>query len=116
MPKNRNSLKAQRTKAFNAQGGLCFYCEQPMWNEHPTELSRRRDVLRRAVRLFQCTGEHLNPHSKGGTSNQKNIVAACLYCNSKRHRRRKALTPKQFKALVKKRVNSGRWNTHLLNV
>ncbi|WP_339009581.1 HNH endonuclease [Aeromonas popoffii] len=35
--------------------------------------------------VLQCTGEHLQPRSNGGSNQPANIVAACRHCNGTRH-------------------------------
>jgi len=62
-----NHLPVLRYHACRAQGGLCFYCRQPMG----------RNV----------TAEHLRARSDGGPDTHENIVAACRYCNLQRHAR-----------------------------
>ncbi|PLW66895.1 HNH endonuclease [Pseudohalioglobus lutimaris] len=112
MPKSkrRKSLKKPRTRAFHNQSGLCYYCQQPMWLTSPTELTVNYGITHRRAMLLRCTGEHLIAHAEGGGSNSSNIVAACLYCNRQRHRRRGDLPPARFRDFVRKRMKQGRWH------
>lgn len=113
MRNTRKSLKIPRNKAFREQEGHCFYCSRPMWCENPDEFSIAHGVRKPLLRQCQCTGEHLKPHSCGGTASKENIVAACFYCNSKRHKRKAKMDPIQYRSYVHKRVAKGKWNTFI---
>ena len=108
--KNRPFLKNPRTRAFHAQGGRCYYCKQPMWAESPDELTSQYSITRKQARLLQCTGEHLEPHSMGGSARADNIVAACRYCNEQRHRRKTVPSPGDFCTFVISRLAKDRWH------
>ena len=110
MAKSRKSLVKPRSIAFTRQAGRCFYCSQPMWSETPIEFASKHKITLGQAKRFQCTGEHLIAHQDGGTSTQKNIVAACLFCNQKRHQRKEAPHPEQYKELIHHRMNQGRWH------
>ncbi|BEP50504.1 HNH endonuclease [Variovorax sp. V116] len=58
-------LQSLRRAACREQGGVCYYCLQPM----------RGDV----------TAEHLQARRDGGKDTRENIVAAHRLCNSRRH-------------------------------
>ena len=112
MAKNqqRKSLKNPRKHAFKAQQGVCYYCSQPMWTNSADELTARYPISSKQARWLQCTGEHLTPHSEGGSCAQANIVAACLYCNIGRHNRTVALAPEKYKIRVQKKLARGKWH------
>ncbi|MGZ3765951.1 MAG: HNH endonuclease [Mucilaginibacter sp.] len=59
-----------------------------MWSHNAVELVSEYDLTLKQARHFQCTGEHLEAHSQGGTVAQANIVAACRFCNQTRHRQK----------------------------
>lgn len=59
------NLQFLRRAACREQGGLCYYCLQPM----------RRDI----------TAEHLKARRDGGKDTRKNVVAAHQLCNARRH-------------------------------
>jgi len=100
------SLKKLRTQSFHAQNGRCFYCGACMWLKSPDELGMRP----RSARSFQCTAEHLVARQDGGKDAPGNVVAACCLCNLRRHKRpAPAPSPEAYKALVRKRVDKGRW-------
>nr|WP_209399021.1 HNH endonuclease [Marinobacter salsuginis] len=60
--------------------------------------------------------EHLVAHSEGGSAGQSNIVAACRFCNEKRHTRKNPPDPQAYSALVERRLQKGGWNSHLLDL
>jgi 5-methylcytosine-specific restriction endonuclease McrA len=70
----------------------------------------------RSCKLFQSTAEHLIARSDGGSDAPKNIVAACYFCNSSRHKAAKPKRWRDFQAYVSQRVQRGRWNTRLLDL
>lgn len=109
MSKPRISLKKPRNRAFNQQQGLCYYCGTLMWAKSPKEVISKLKVTKKQAESLMCTGEHLTAHRDGGDDSYENIVAACLYCNQKRHKRKDDLSPVKYKALVKRRLEKGRW-------
>jgi 5-methylcytosine-specific restriction endonuclease McrA len=115
MKHKRIPLKIPRTKAFIKQNGLCYYCHLPMWNISTKELSIKFKVSKKNLSNFKCTGEHLTPHSEGGSANQSNIVAACWFCNSKRHQRKTIPNDEEYHRFVQKRVHLGKWNTNYIS-
>lgn len=99
-----------RLAKMHAQGGRCYYCDQPMW-EHKKELQERPDRWTNGKpRALQCTAEHLIPRSDGGADTSENIVAACWYCNTTRHRKKQARSPQEHRAHVRKQMRKGRWS------
>jgi len=116
MAKNRPSLRAPRTKAFNKQNGRCYYCNLPMWIDDVSSFSQRYELTLKQAQLFKCTGEHLIAFHEGGTTNQSNIVAACYYCNSRRHKPKEALSPERYKKKVQSRMRSGKWHTGFISI
>jgi 5-methylcytosine-specific restriction endonuclease McrA len=108
--KKRPSIKKPRHSAFLKQGGRCFYCGQPMWEDNQMAFAERHGLTMRQARRFQCTGEHLTPHSQGGPATPGNIVAACLHCNKSRHSHGADRTPEAYLTRVRSRMNAGRWH------
>jgi len=106
----RRSLKTPRHSAFLKQGGQCFYCGQPMWEENPLAFAERHGMTMPQARQFQCTGEHLTPYAQGGSATSANIVAACFRCNKCRHARGAELTPEAYLSHVQSRMNDGKWH------
>lgn len=86
-----------------------------MWNKEPSEVLKKYNVSIKNLVHFKCTGEHLIAHSEGGSAKQSNIVAACLFCNFKRHQRKKRPNDIQFQNYVMYRVKSGKWNSGLIS-
>lgn len=68
MGDRRRSMKL-RDAAYQKQGGLCYYCKQPMVYGDPDS-------------PFACTAEHLISYSNGGRATEDNIVAAHRRCNN----------------------------------
>jgi 5-methylcytosine-specific restriction endonuclease McrA len=110
MARPRKSLKTPREKAFKAQGGRCYYCNNEMWLDSLEELAHRKGCTPKQARWLKCTGEHLIPHSEGGSASQKNIVAACHFCNQRRHDGRKANSVAAYIARIRKLMRAGRWH------
>lgn len=105
------SLSRFRLDAFRRQAGRCYYCTAPMWHGDWRTFAREYKLPERVCRHLQCTAEHLHARSAGGSDSRDNIVAACRFCNLRRHRGRNvAPTPSAFKMLVLRRVSAGRWH------
>lgn len=103
------TLKNIRRSKMHAQGGRCYYCGLPMWDpalvNEPPAIYRTQAVQKK----LRCTAEHLLPRSEGGVNSAKNIVAACWYCNTRRHHKRQPLSPDAHRAHVRKRMAAGKW-------
>lgn len=72
---NRGERRRLRTQLWEAQGGLCCWCDrmmnrQPGSDAHPEPLN--------------VTLEHLTPRNLGGTDAIENLAAACFECNQNR--------------------------------
>ena len=98
-----------RNAAAKKQKYRCFYCSAPMWQKDLAAFAAAHQISTKKARFLQCTAEHLQPQSSGGKHTGDNIVAACFFCNNKRHARAKAPTPTVYKKFVQQRVLSGRW-------
>lgn len=92
-----------------AQGGRCYYCDLPMWDQRLAVETHPQTEGKHPSKALLCTAEHLNPRSEGGGNGADNIVAACWFCNTTRHRRKRPQSPQQFKTHVMKRMRQGRW-------
>jgi len=66
----------------------------------------------RLTRLLRSTAEHLVVRCDGGRDERSNIVAACHWCNDRRHRGRPHTAPSAETYLhrVACRVAAGRWH------
>ncbi len=102
-------LRKIRDRKFVEQGSLCFYCNQPMWAGTPKKFQIAHSISKRQADWFQCTAEHLMAAAEGGADSPANIVAACKFCNSMRHRAKRPLAPDSYKAKVRRRLDLGRW-------
>lgn len=105
----RKSVIKHRSAAFDRQGGRCYYCGYQMWRDSLEAFAQLHGYSLRCARLQQCTAEHLKARQDGGADSRGNIVAACLLCNRRRHQRKKAPEPEQYKAFVRQRLSQGRW-------
>ncbi len=104
------TLIKSRVKAFNLQQGRCIYCELPMWTDDPQVFAKKYKITIKQAKLFQCTAEHLKAKQDGGKDVESNIVAACHYCNQKRHKCKSPKDPIAYKQHVTKRLCKGKWN------
>lgn len=98
-----------RQSNMHAQKGQCYYCSLLMWERAPHDehlIICQTPAIRRMLR---CTAEHLVPRSDGGKDAADNIVAACWFCNTRRHHRKQPLSPDAYRADVQKRMSTGRW-------
>jgi len=103
------SLTTLRQLAARHQHYRCYYCSLPMWCNDPQAYMRAYGVSAAQAKLLQCTAEHLIPKCIGGTNSKLNIVAACRYCNAKRHARRQPMEPIEYKRFVHQRITKGGW-------
>jgi 5-methylcytosine-specific restriction endonuclease McrA len=107
-------LNKSRLKAFKQQQGRCIYCELPMWLDNSQVFALKYKITGRQAKDFKCTAEHLLARKDGGEDNQSNIVAACHYCNQKRHKRKLPKDPITYKHYVITRISKGKWNADLM--
>lgn len=81
-----------------------------MWLSEPNEYASQHRMTIKEASRFRCTAEHLVARKDGGGDRGANIVAACFFCNRRRHARAKSLSPERYGALVSQRVLAGRWH------
>lgn len=105
-----NALINFRREAFQNQNGRCFYCGSLMWTKDVKGFARSHGISEIEAARFQCTAEHLTARCDGGRTSRDNIVAACRFCNIKRHRRKNPLAPDIYRAYIKKRYKKGKWH------
>ena len=110
MSKHRISLKSLRKNAHRAQGGRCYYCALPIWEEGSSRFASAHQLSLKQARLLKSTGEHLKAHAESGKANRSNIAAACTYCNSHRHRMKQPLRPERYKRYVHRKMAKGGWH------
>lgn len=72
----RNKRK-QRRRVFHREGGLCFYCDEPV-------SLNVRNVPGSPFPPYMATLDHIIPKCEGGERNEENSVCACWRCNNKR--------------------------------
>jgi 5-methylcytosine-specific restriction endonuclease McrA len=100
-----NRIASHRSRAFAQQNGKCFYCDLPMWIDSSKAFSEQKGLTAGQCAQFECTAEHLQPKCGGGRDNRANIVAACHHCNATRHKRKKPLSPDQWRATQVRRAS-----------
>ncbi len=104
------SVKNHRFSAFQSQAERCYYCGFLMWLKDKDHFAKNHKLTRKEAVKFQCTAEHLVAQCDGGKDNKGNIVAACLFCNQKRHHRKKPDDPQSYKQLVQRRIIKRKWH------
>ena len=109
------TLIKSRLKAFDLQQGRCIYCELPMWLDNPEAFAKKYKITIKGAALFKCTAEHLLARQDGGKDKESNIVAACYFCNQKRHTCKNPKDPISYKHYVSNRVGKGKWNSVLIS-
>jgi 5-methylcytosine-specific restriction endonuclease McrA len=103
------SIQILRLRAAMLQGFRCYYCELRIWLDDPGGFAARYKLTTRQARPLRCTAEHLQARADGGSNRRDNVVAACRYCNSRRHRTRTPLSPPAYRAHVRRRMQQGKW-------
>lgn len=103
------ALKNIRRTKMLAQEGRCYYCGLPMWDEALNDCPAAEYRSSRRPKTLRCTAEHLLPRSEGGVDTPENIVAACLFCNQRRHRAKCPRSPEAHRTHVRRRMAAGRW-------
>lgn len=104
------NISKQRLAAFKKQSGKCYYCGSMMWLKDRKQFAFANGITESEASRFQCTGEHLLAKCDGGKDSYKNIVAACLFCNNARHKRKKPPVPGKYKSLIQSRLKKGKWH------
>jgi 5-methylcytosine-specific restriction endonuclease McrA len=105
-----NRLNRLRYKAFKRQTGRCYYCGLAIWIKGPEEFAHRREISFKQAAQLQCTAEHLIARRDGGSDSPQNIVAACAYCNRRRHSQKSARSPEKHRTHVRARMARKRWH------
>ena len=103
-------LAALRKSSFKTQSCRCHYCRFPIWEKNPESFALVHKITRKQAQWFKCTAEHLVAKQDGGLDTPENIVAACRWCNSRRHMRKTVPAPKAYLQLVQHRVRRGHWH------
>jgi hypothetical protein len=106
----RKPLLRPRTIASHSQQNRCIYCLLLMWCSNPSAFAAQHGLTLKQVRNLQCSGEHLKSHLDGGTADCRNIAAACLTCNRRRHRMKLAFDPPYYFLYVQTKLAQGKWH------
>ncbi|MFN4350995.1 MAG: HNH endonuclease [Hylemonella sp.] len=105
-------LQHLRQRAFTRQGCRCFYCGQLMCTGDTHLFAQKLGITARQAKWLRCTAEHLRARQDGGRDTADNIVAACFWCNTRRHlgRPKRAPDANTFATRVRGRVARGKWH------
>ena len=95
-------LVRHRHAAWLRQGGCCYYCDRATWEEVAETFAGGQGLTKRQIRLLRSTAEHLIARQDGGTDAAANIVSACWFCNSRRHRTRRPLDAARYRLRVQR--------------
>lgn len=109
MPSTK-AIKNLRRQAAREQGWRCFYCQLPMWDTALEEFIERYGISPGLAKRFRCTAEHVEARCDGGKDVAPNIVAACLFCNTARHKAKHPVTAAKHALKVRSRLAKGRWH------
>lgn len=107
---SKNTLKNLRKQAAEQQGWRCFYCRLPMWETHPQGFIVHYGLSTGLAKRFRCTAEHVEARSDGGKDVAANIVAACLFCNTTRHKAKHPVDAAKHASIVRSRLAKGKWH------
>lgn len=112
IPMTKTAIPSLRRHAFERQQGRCCYCGLPMWEADPERFAARYAISARLAALLRCTAEHVVAQRDGGRHHPRNIVAACAFCNSRRHKGRAESAPsaENYRRHVQRRIATGRWH------
>ena len=104
-------LAKLRIQSAIAQQGCCFYCGLKMIEPTLPELATTGVPLR-WHKYLRCTAEHLKARQDQGRDVAPNIVAACWWCNSRRHFKRedRAPAPDAYQQRVQSLMMKGCWH------
>lgn len=108
------AISRRRREAAQAQSLICYYCGLPMWETDHVGFAQRHQLTVAQAALLRCTAEHVVARCDGGSDSRANIVAAHLYCNCKRHARRRGITSPNYQEYVQARMRAGRWLAGML--
>jgi hypothetical protein len=86
----------------------------PMWLDNSATFANKYKITTKQAKFFQCNAEHLEARQDDGKDGESNIVAACYFCNQKRHKCKKPKDPVSYKRYVGSRVVKGKWNSVLI--
>lgn len=68
-----------------------------MWEQNRDGFAKKFGFSIAEASKFQCTAEHLRARCDGGKDWPRNIVAACLSCNTGRHQLKNPPSPQEHK-------------------
>ena len=110
-----NKLFSHREQALVRQDGRCCYCKLPAVPQSKlNDFALAYGLSKAIAKALQCTAEHLHARCDGGRNVAKNIAAACITCNQRRHRMNPAPTPDRYREIVQRQMKRGIWHKRTL--
>jgi hypothetical protein len=120
----RHSLRCERAQRGNRthrlgsllpfaalwSNGGCTEKSLRVWTGNSVEFCKTFNMSAPQAAKFQCTAEHVVARCDGGEDVSSNIVAACKFCNSKRHCAKVPLAEAAYGRKVKRRLSGGKWH------
>lgn len=113
--KRHHGRQAQSARAWHRVSKLCLISAHDGRRDPLLASGRLVAVVRdadRLTRLLRSTAEHLVARCEGGRDERSNIVAACHWCNERRHLKRAKTAPsaEAYRQRVARRMAAGRWH------
>jgi hypothetical protein len=101
----------RRARACQRQAGRCFYCQCLMWYGIDLDsFCAKHDLAAEQAMQLRLTAEHVIARCDNGSDDASNIVAACLYCNMKRHASKQAKTSRNYARYVRAQIRLNQWH------
>lgn len=106
-----NKLAKLRIQSAITQQCRCFYCGLTMVEPALPDFAPK-GLKPKWQKYLRCTAEHLTARQDQGRDNSQNIVAACWWCNTRRHKGReeKAPDPLRYRLRVQSLMKKGGWH------
>lgn len=106
-----NKIAKLRIQSALIQQCRCFYCGLAMIEPALPQFTPK-ELKPKLQKYLLCTAEHLTARKDQGRDTAQNIVAACWWCNTRRHKGRKenAPNPQQYRQRVQSLMKRGRWH------
>jgi hypothetical protein len=106
-----NKIAKLRIQSAIIQQCRCFYCGLAMIEPALPEFTPK-ELKPKWQKYLRCTAEHLTARQNQGRDNSQNIVAACWWCNTRRHKGRaeNAPNPQKYRQRVQSLMKKGCWH------
>lgn len=106
-----NKIAKLRIQSALIQQCRCFYCGLAMIEPALPQFTPK-ELKPKFQKYLRCTAEHLTARQDQGRDSAQNIVAACWWCNTRRHKGREdnAPNPQKYRQRVQSLMKRGRWH------